>query len=220
MSQDGVKIYGDLIELDKAKPTILLFHQGRSNARGEYASIIPTLTEQGFNTLAVDQRRGGDLFEGKNRTLENIDQEYTYCETYQDIKAALDYIKSENFSGPIIAWGSSYSAALVVKLAHENPDDIAAVLAFSPASGGPMADCKPDIYFEDLETPLLVLRPSNELEIESVKAQFDLAEKHGHQVFEANPGTHGSSMMVKERVKGSVEVSWNVVSDFLERWSR
>ena len=53
---DSIKIFGDLYELDKKGTTILLFHQGRSNARGEYVKIIPRLLAEGFNILAIDQR--------------------------------------------------------------------------------------------------------------------------------------------------------------------
>jgi pimeloyl-ACP methyl ester carboxylesterase len=56
---DSIKIFGDLYELDKEGSTILLFHQGGFNARGEYASIIPKLIERKFNVLAIDQRMGG-----------------------------------------------------------------------------------------------------------------------------------------------------------------
>ena len=62
-------------------------------------------------------------------------------------------------------------------------DDVDGVLAFSPASGGPMKHCKPDEYFETLKVPLLLLRPLQELEIESVKNQFELAQKTNHQVY-------------------------------------
>ena len=48
---DSIKIFGDLYELDKKGKTILLFHQGGSNARGEYAPIIPKLIEKGVQHL-------------------------------------------------------------------------------------------------------------------------------------------------------------------------
>ena len=72
--------------------------------------------------------------------------------------------------------GSSYSAALVIKLSFENSDKIDGVLAFSPASDAPMKGCDPNEYFEKIKTPMFVLRPKREMEYESVKTQFELAK--------------------------------------------
>ncbi|NER15024.1 hypothetical protein GWK08_16330 [Leptobacterium flavescens] len=216
---DSLKIAGDLYGSDKEAPVIMLFHQGGSNARGEYNSIIPVLLEDGFNVLAIDQRRGGQTYGSYNRTVANISiNNYGYCDAYPDLEAALSFIEGSGYTGSKIVWGSSYSGTLVIKLAHENQDKISGVLAFSPASGGPLKDCRPDAYFESLKTPLLLLRPPGEMEIESVKAQFDLANQHGHQTYAAENGVHGSSMLVEERVGNTVEDNWDIVRSFLNKF--
>jgi len=161
---DSIKIFGDLYELDKKGSTILLFHQGGSNAKGEYASIIPKLIEKEFNVLAIDQRMGGQAYGSYNRTLANIPTNsfgdgYGYCDAYNNIESALNFIIESDFTGNKILWGSSYSASLAIQLANNRQDDIKGVLAFSPASGGPMKECRPDEYFVSLEVPLLLLRP-------------------------------------------------------------
>ena len=219
---DSITIFGDLYELDKQRTTILLFHQGGSNARGEYAPIIPSLIEKGYNILAIDQRVGGQYYGNYNRTLANIPTHiygdgYGYCDAYNNLESALDFIADSGFTGNKIIWGSSYSASLVLQLAHNRPNDVAGVLAFSPASGGPMKDCLPDPYFETVKTPMLLLRPPNEMESENAKSQFESARAYGHQTYVPANGIHGSSMLVAERVGGEVDDTWAVVHSFLNK---
>ncbi len=217
---DSIRIFGDLYELNKKETTILLFHQGGSNARGEYASIIPKLINEGFNILAIDQRSGGQYYGNYNRTLANIPTNifgdgYGYCDAYNNLESALDYIIDSGFSGNKIIWGSSYSASLAIQLANNRQKDINGVLAFSPASGGSMKECLPNKYLESIKQPLIILRPSNEMENENSKLQFELANKYNHQTYIAKNGVHGSSMLVKERVGNEVDDTWNVVLSFL-----
>ncbi len=218
-SSDNVQIVGDLYENSKETPTILLFHQSGSNSRAEYRTIIPKLIEKGYNILAIDQRQGGQLYGSFNRTIANITtNEFGYCDAYADIEGALDYLMKSGFSGSKVLWGSSYSASLAIKLANDRPDEVNAVLAFSPASGGPMKECRPDEYFETLQVPLLLLRPGKEMEIKSVKNQFDLAQQNKHQVYVAENGVHGSSMLVAERVNADVDENWSIVYAFIENY--
>ena len=219
---DGIQIFGDLYESDKKGQTILLFHQGGSNARGEYASIIPNLVEKGYNILAIDQRVGGQYYGSYNRTLANTPTHiygdgYGYCDAYNNLESALDFIIDSGFTGDKIIWGSSYSAALAIQLANNRQNDISGVLAFSPASGGSMKDCLADQYFATLKIPLLILKPPSEMESENSKLQFDSANKYGHQTYVPKNGVHGSSMLVEKRVGNEVEDTWAVVLSFLNK---
>lgn len=222
ITSDGIRIVGDLYERKKEDPTILLFHQAGSNARGEYGPIIPRLILMGYNVLAIDQRSGGQQFGSYNRTIAQLPdtsfyQEYGYCDAYNNLEGALDFMIQQGFTGPKIIWGSSYSAALVVQLASKRSEDIAGVLAFSPASGGALADCNPNDYFSTITIPMLVLRPPHEMEVESVQVQADLARSHQFEVFVGEYGRHGSSMLVKDRVGHSVEDTWEAVIAFLNK---
>lgn len=222
ITSDGIRIVGDLYERKKEDPTILLFHQAGSNARGEYGPIIPRLILMGYNVLAIDQRSGGQQFGSYNRTIAQLPdtsfyQEYGYCDAYNNLEGALDFMIQQGFTGPKIIWGSSYSAALVVQLASKRSEDITAALAFSPASGGPLEACKPDNYFATVTIPLFILRPPSEMERESVKLQADLARSFNHQVFVGKHGRHGSSMLVKDRVGHEVEDTWEAITAFLNK---
>lgn len=218
-ADDGVTVFGDLLlsEHGKSGPFILLFHQGGGDARGEYANIAPRLGAAGYNVLSVDLRSGGDRFGSTNRTAEQLaSQEVGYCDAYPDLVAALNYIQAEGFDGPLAVWGSSFSAALVFYLAAEFDDAIDAVLAFSPASGAPLAECSVADVIADVTAPVLALRPSREAAIESVKAQLAAFEDVGIQTWVSDPGLHGSSMLDAERVGSSTEATWTVVLDFLD----
>jgi alpha-beta hydrolase superfamily lysophospholipase len=217
-TRDGITVYGDLYRAstDASAPLILLFHQAGGDARGEYGPLVKRLTDAGYHALAIDQRIGGDRFGGTNRTLEGLEgQDYAYCDAYPDLEGALSHAKSLGFTGKIAAWGSSYSAALVFQLAAKNADDITAILAFSPASGGPLADCAPKLYSADLTIPVLALRPIGELDVPSVPPQLERFRSEGHSVYVADPGVHGSSMLNAQRVGSSTDETWAVVLEFL-----
>ncbi len=217
-TSDGITVFGDLFRSEEShgRPLILLFHQGGASARGEYAPLIPRLLAEGFTLLAIDQRRGGDRFGGENRTIAGLgDREFTYCQAYADLEAALAYARRLDPPVRPALWGSSYSAALVIRLAAEHSDEVSAVLAFSPASGEAMAGCRPEPYGEDLPVPLLVLRPVEETEIPTVAGQLETFRGQGHQTYVADPGVHGSSMLVPERLDGDVDETWAVVLGFL-----
>ncbi len=215
-SKDGIKLYADIYDSKKGKsaPLIMLFHQGGGDVRGEYATIIPKLLKQGYNVMATDVRQGGKRF-GTNRTMANIKQEYGYCDAYSDLEAALDQAKSQGFTGKKIAWGSSFTAALVFRLAKERGNDLAGILGFSPASGGPMKDCKPSLFASGVKIPALGIRPRREMRTGVI--QFAEFKKHGIQTYVAENGVHGSSMLVESRVKGDTKDHWKVVLEFIAR---
>ena len=214
-SKDGIKLYADIYNSKKGKsaPLIMLFHQGGGDVRGEYATIIPRLQKLGYNIMATDTRQGGTRF-GTNRTMANIKKEFGYCDAYQDLEAALDFVKNEGFTGKRIAWGSSFSAALVFQLASKRGNDLAGILGFSPASGGPMAACKPSLYATGVKIPALGLRPRREMRTGVI--QFAEFKKHGIETYVSENGVHGSSMLVESRVKGDVEPHWKTVLTFIE----
>ncbi|QQS43072.1 MAG: alpha/beta fold hydrolase [Acidobacteriota bacterium] len=217
---DGTTIVADVYVSSKGKkaPVILLFHQGGADVRGEYERILPRLTDKGFNVIAADLRVGGAVFEGTNRTRAKFaEPETDYCAAYPDLEATLKYAREQGFGGKTIAWGSSYSAALVIKLAAEHQGKVDAVLSFSPASGGPMENCSPSMYLSKVKVPLLALRPGSEMQRVTSKAQFEELRNAGHKTYIAENGVHGSSMLDPERVEGDVSAHWKAVEGFLSK---
>ncbi|MHC4976868.1 MAG: alpha/beta hydrolase [Planctomycetota bacterium] len=219
-SSDGITIYGEVAVAEDARGTICLFHQGGSNTRGEYGDhILPRLVEAGYNIVTIDARAGGDWIGGDNRTAAGLPEGYSeegYEHAYPDLVAAFEYA-TERFDGAMFVWGSSYSGALVMKLATEHPEDIDAVLAFSPASNaramGPVAANR---LVGDVPVPTLIAWPPNEWERDTVIETREKAEAKGFEIHLQPQGVHGSSMLHPDRVEGGSEELWGKVLAFLE----
>lgn len=131
---DGLTVTADLYEKSGSKKVIVLFHQA-GWSRGEYKEIAPKLNEMGYTCLAIDQRSGGEVNDVKNETharAKKAGKKVSYADAFQDIEAAVSYAKSQLRPDQLIIWGSSYSSALVLKYAGDYPDNIDAVLSFSP----------------------------------------------------------------------------------------
>ncbi|MEM7284317.1 MAG: alpha/beta fold hydrolase, partial [Pseudomonadota bacterium] len=137
LASDGVKVYGEVYagDLEENSPLILLFHQGGSNGRGEYSPLVPWLNDLGFRVIAWDQRSGGATYGSDNRTKGGLtsSEGVSYCDAYPDLQAGLDYVLNNELAEQVVVWGSSYSAALVFRLAADNPDRVAKIVAASPA---------------------------------------------------------------------------------------
>ncbi len=213
---DGVMVYADLYAAKSGKtaPLVMLFHQAGANARGEYGTIIPRLTDMGLNVLAVDQRSGGNYFGASNRTVNALGKSTRFCAAYPDMEAALQYAIDNSYTGPRFAWGSSYSAALVLKLGGDHKDDLTAVLSFSPGSGRAMGACNANQYLDSVAVPVLALSPRSEMK--NRKAQFAKLKERGYQTFIAEHGAHGSSMLVESRTHLDTSAVWDTVTGFLK----
>ncbi|MDX1395668.1 MAG: alpha/beta fold hydrolase [Gemmatimonadota bacterium] len=217
-TSDGTPVFGEVHgDPANARAVLLLFHQGGANAHAEYASIIPRLLRNAYVAIAVDARAGGDMLGGANRTMEAAGGQLHYCDAYPDLEAALAHARSIAGDLPIVAWGSSYSGALAMRLAAEHPEEIRALLAFSPAGGEPMGACPADAFADGVSVPTLVLRPRSEADLEHVRAQTTRFGERGFFIHVAGPGVHGSSMLNPNRVEGDVEPTWEAVLEFLAR---
>ncbi len=214
---DGETVYADLYwaAQSESQPFIILFHQAGANGRAEYAAITPKLTAQGYNVLQVDQRSGGSVFGSENRTVKARGGKTDYCAAYSDMEGALSYVQTLDSNGKIFAWGSSYSAALSLKLASEHGEDLTGVLSFSPATGSGMEACAANNFISDVDIPALGLRPESEMGAggQAQKAKY---LKHGLDYYTAIGGVHGSSMLDPARAENDVEPTWMAVWAFLD----
>ena len=214
---DELQIYGDHhVPEGETRAVIALFHQGGGNARAEYSNIIPRLLALGFEVYAFDMRAGGEYLGGVNRTIAAMggDDEVEYCDVYDDVEAALEYL-TDQAGTPVILWGSSYSGALVYQLASRNPQKVKAVLGFSPASGGPMAECRPGLYLDGISMPAVAFRPAREMGSPSALKQQSSFEEAGVPYHVIEDGVHGSSMLNPEKVEGDAAEAWAFVENFL-----
>jgi alpha-beta hydrolase superfamily lysophospholipase len=129
---DGSSVYGRYYGIESEPPAaiILLFHQAGSNA-AEYDSIAPRLQALGYAALAIDQRSGGRRFGRDNATVKQRGESTGFSAAYPDLEAALAWAR-ERGHPRVLAWGSSYTAALVFRLGAEHGEELSALLAFSP----------------------------------------------------------------------------------------
>jgi pimeloyl-ACP methyl ester carboxylesterase len=135
-SMDGLPMTADLYlaDTDPETPFIVLFHQA-GWSRGEYREIAPRLNALGFNCLAVDLRSGGEVNGVVNETAQRALKQQlgmTYTDALPDLIGSLEFARERWAEGELIAWGSSYSSALVLKVAGDFPELVDAVLAFAP----------------------------------------------------------------------------------------
>lgn len=135
-SEDGLKITADLYlaHEDLRRPFLVLCHQARWS-RGEYREIAPKLNKLGYNCLAIDQRSGRGVNEVPNETCARAlaaKKGTSYLDARRDIVAALKYAREHYAKGKLVAWGSSYSAALVLQIVGTDGKLADGVMSFAP----------------------------------------------------------------------------------------
>ncbi len=161
---DELVISGNLYEIAKNKPVILLMHQAGYN-RMEYADIAPKLNKLGYNCLSVDLRSGGP-FAGKPNSTNTRAVEKglkpSMTDAQQDIAVAIDYLH-KRYNQNVIIWGSSFSSSLALLEGAVNPK-VKAIISFSP--GDYFGDAAPSLstIFTKIEKPFLVTSSQAEAE--------------------------------------------------------
>jgi dienelactone hydrolase len=209
---DGVKIAGVHTSVEKPKALILLFHQAGSG-KDEYATIAPRLATWGYSSLRIDQRAGGDLF-GGNETVKALGKSVGYLAAKQDLEAALSWAEARKL--PVILWGSSYSASLVFLLAAEHPQQVRAVLAFSPGE-----------YFDDktlvaraaakVKAPVFATSAQDGREIDATRVILAAVPGAKEQFIPKQGGVHGSSTLLRQKNQDGAEPAWAAVIAFLQK---
>ena len=220
-SEDQLTITADLyMPHASTAPFIVLFHQA-TYSRGEYREIAPKLNDLGFNAMAVDQRSGDAVNGVVNETAALAEEQNlstNAIDALPDLLAAIDYAKANFADGKFIIWGSSYSSALVLKIAGDTPDMADGALAFSPGE-----------YYEHLglgatfitdsaqNITMPVFITSAVSEQETWQPIYDAISSENKTFFlPASGGVHGSSTLL-ESTPESGEY-WTAVEDFLDQF--
>jgi pimeloyl-ACP methyl ester carboxylesterase len=215
-AKDGLTVTGDLyLTDDLSAPFVLLCHQA-GYSRGEYLEIAPKLNKLGYNCLAIDQRSGrgvNGIVNETNKAAQSAGLPVGYTAAYPDLEAALNYLVESYHPTQLIAWGSSYSASLVLILAAEHPQEIQAALAFSPGEYFSFNDQHIKDYAKKITQPVFITSSKSE-----APAWRDIAgaiSSTGCVFFvPQGSGVHGSSALM-EKTKNNAEY-WTAVEDFLK----
>lgn len=216
-AKDGTTVYGYLTQ--RALPSnvvVVMFHQaGASHA--EYTPIIPEISKLGFDCLAIDQRNGDGLF-GPNKTVKNYKgSKPSYAAAYPDLEAAIAWAKARHYK-KIVAWGSSYSAALTLRLADEHGKDLAAALAFSPGEYIP-PNGSVKKWVSHSKVPLFLTATPDEVK-ESVFSFYNAlpAAVQPKSLLWTNPNSvHGSSSLRKDKNPKGYRLYETTVTDWLKK---
>ena len=211
-ASDGVAVSGTFYPAARAKAVILLFHQAGSG-KGEYATIAPHLAASGYDALAIDQRVGGSLF-GRNETAARVSGKPSYAEAQRDLEAAFAWASKRD--KPVILWGSSYSAALVFRVAAAHPGHIAAVLAFSP---GEYLENPPSVATSAarVTVPVFVTSASDAGEIAAARAITAAVRSSTKTQYVPRAAVHGSSTLIASRNAAGAAANWAAVQAFLSK---
>lgn len=195
-ADDDVRVFGTFREaVGEGRGIVLLFHQARSN-RHEYDPTIPVINRAGFDTLAIDQRSGGEMWGRENETVDRLGRSRDYLDAYADMAAALAWAERQGYT-TVVAVGSSYSASLVFRLAAENPKSIDAVASFSP---GEYFKDRPDYvknHAAKVAVPIFATCAGDENE----RLDEVLRKADGERVtrFRQEKGVHGASALRRDR---------------------
>ena len=211
-SADDVLITADtyIAHTSEKTPLIVLFHQAGSS-RGEYNEIAPRLSQLGFNCIAVDLR-SGEYSRGKdNETAiraSNAGLSTNYADALPDLIAALQYTRKKYKHNKVIAWGSSYSASLVLKVAGDYPQLIDGVLAFSPGE-----------YFSHLGKSKTWIRDS----AKNIKAPTFITSSKDEAdswnvIYEAIPSKTKTSFIPATAGRHGSRALWNKYDDSEDYW--
>lgn len=218
-SKDGLPLTADIYPGASASaPMILLFHQAGSS-RGEYRKIAPRLRAKGYNCLALDARSGNGVRWGVTNVTSahalrrKLDR--SYLAARQDLERSVAWVREMQFTGPLVIWGSSYSAALVLLMAQPDADGkkIHGVLAFSPGEylgkKGLVTRAVPRI-----QVPIFMT--CARAEAKRTLAPFVKLMKNPQSgFFLPNTGRHGSSILTMTQAKEQA-----MRKDASETWTR
>ena len=222
-SADGVEITADVYNKHAdTSPFIVLCHQA-GWSRGEYREIAPKLNALGFNCMAIDQRSGKGVNNVANETMKRAAAESKgtqFLDAEQDMIAALKYAKKNYAKGKLLLWGSSYSAALTLRIAGEHSDLIDGALSFAPGEYFVRFE-KPQDFIQSsakkIQDPIFVTSAKNEYE--NWKAIFDAVSSSGKTKFiPQTKGQHGSRALWKKFPDHGEY--WTATKAFLKQFAR
>jgi pimeloyl-ACP methyl ester carboxylesterase len=154
---------------------------------------------------------------GPNRTAAQYSVDPGYPAAYNDVQGALAWAQKEGYK-TIVAWGSSYSACLVLRLASERPRELKAVISFSPGE-----------YFDDkgvvarwahgVTVPVLAVCTSQENAVVDEILKARSAGAAARDLRSGPDAIHGSSTLRPDKNHDGAEHYWGYVEKFLKPYA-
>lgn len=214
---DDVHVFGTLRRAKENNGRIvLLFHQARSN-RHEYDPTAPRLNQLGFDTLAVDQRSGGTMWDRDNQTVERLGKSTEYLYALADLQAAVDWAVGKKYQ-TIITVGSSYSAALNFILAERNAGKLTAIASFSPGEYLGSPDLVKNAAAK-VTIPVYVTAAASDDEQARVDEVLSKTDSDKIVRYKPQHGVHGASTLRRDKNPDGAEENFAEFSRFLKPFS-
>jgi len=211
-SKDGLLITADFYEVTNSKGLILLCHRSHCN-RAEYRETAPKFNALGYTCLAIDQRSGMKVFGESNETKIRAKAQKLptgYLDAQPDIEAAIEYAYQLNGNKPIILLGSSYSAALSLRIAKDHTK-LKALIVFS--AGEHLKGVKLAEEIQSIKIPVFATSAKTEIKQTEDTLQ-NVAKQLVTQFKPKETGFHGSKILW-ESVKGYEKI-WAAMETFLD----
>jgi pimeloyl-ACP methyl ester carboxylesterase len=220
-SKDEVLITADtyIVNKDPTTPIIALYHQA-GWSRGEYLEIAPKLNQLGFNCIAFDLRSGDSINDIDNLTAKHakeINKKTRYIDALPDILSSLEHLNNQFPESKIIAWGSSYSAALVLHVSGTHPDLVDGVLSFAPGeyfSKQGKAKTWIQSSSTDINIPVFITSARNEKK-NWIAIYNSIKSNQKTSFIPDSKGNHGSRALWSSFSDN--EAYWQAVTAFLEK---
>jgi len=212
-SKDGLLITADYYAVKEPKGMMLLCHRSHCN-RAEYRETAPKFNALGYSCLAIDQRSGMKIFGETNETKNRAKAQKLptgYLDATPDIEAGIEKAFQLNEKKPIILLGSSYSAALSLRLAKDDIP-VKALIVFSAGEHLKGVNLAEEIH--TIKCPVFATSAKSEIK-ETATVLKNIDKKWVTQFKPKEDGFHGSKILWSS-VKGYEKV-WLAVEAFLKK---
>lgn len=220
-ASDGVKLYGEFTPVKNPRGVFLLVHSMYDNRRS-YDYVARRLAQEGYASVALDQRVGMDNMGLPNVTVRGVPPgKYDIHDVMKDVEAAYAFARKQYPKAHLYAFGEGDGASLLFAFAVKHPE-LAGLIAFGPNYQGR----------GELDFPLLKLARQVRMSVLLIadRDPTDLnwekrvlaALPAGHkQLFVPKliPGVDGVQNLDPELniVRGSSQEFWDAVLKFLRR---
>jgi dienelactone hydrolase len=201
-TEDGLSIAGNFYPAQNQDKGVILIHQ-MGKSKGSYNDLAPKLVSAGFNALAIDLRghgqSSGDLSKFSAKDYNNM---------ILDVKAAVQFLKSQNRSMKINLIGASIGANIVLQ--YPDIEKVASIIALSP--GIDFHGVKPENSVKNNSTvpTLLVATDKDTYSRDSVVQLFEdsplSSDRKEMIIYDGN--AHGTDMLSANKELNDKIIEW------------
>ncbi|UQN09790.1 alpha/beta hydrolase [Deinococcus sp. QL22] len=169
-ASDGLTLYGEYTTPAQPKGAVLLLHAAGQNLH-EFDAIAHRLTLEGYASLALDQRFGGEYDGYRNRTVQHLgNRVLSEADALTDLDLALTWLRRQHPRTRLFAMGSGSSGTLLFPFALRQPD-LAGLLAFSPVQSD-LVEIDMLAVARQVRVPVFVTSSNDPFEIQAAQEVF------------------------------------------------